>query len=144
MLALPAEGGDVETLRLFDDAFLLAVPASDALPARARVSVTDVDQRRLIFLEEGIACATRRLAFCAASKLAASRRDAAAGLGATSLATVMQMVANGYGVTLLPEVAAETEGRDARVKLLRFTAPEPARTVGLAWRRSSPRSRYAG
>ena len=141
MLALPAEGGDVETLRLFDDAFLLAVPAGDALPARARVNVTDVDQRRLILLEEGHCLRDQALAFCAAPKFAASRRDAAAGLGATSLATVMQMVANGYGVTLLPEVAAETEGRDARVKLLRFNAPEPARTVGLAWRRTSPRKK---
>ena len=60
-------------------------------------------------------------------------------LGATSLATVMQMVANGYGVTLVPEVAVDVEVRDERVKLLRFTTPEPGRTVGLAWRRTSPR-----
>jgi LysR family hydrogen peroxide-inducible transcriptional activator len=51
----------------------------------------------------------------------------------------MQMVANGYGVTLLPRVALEVEVRDARVKLLRFAAPAPARTVGLVWRRTSPR-----
>ena len=61
------------------------------------------------------------------------------GLGATSLATVMQMVANGYGVTLVPQIAVEVEVRDARVKLLRFASPEPGRTVGLAWRRTSPR-----
>ncbi len=139
MLALPADAADVETLVLFDDAFLLAVPASDARPARARVGVADVDQRRLILLEEGHCLRDQALAFCAAPKLAASNRDAPAGLGATSLATVMQMVANGYGVTLLPEVAVETEGRDARVKLLRFAQPEPTRTIGLAWRRSSPR-----
>jgi len=54
---------------------------------------------------------------------------------------VMQMVANGYGVTLLPEVAAETEARDARVRLLRFAEPQPGRTIGLAWRRTSPRKR---
>jgi len=52
---------------------------------------------------------------------------------------VMQMVANGYGVTLLPEVAAGVEIRDDRVKLVRFAEPEPARTIGLAWRRTSPR-----
>jgi LysR family hydrogen peroxide-inducible transcriptional activator len=51
----------------------------------------------------------------------------------------MQMVANGYGVTLLPEVAVDAEGRDERVKLLRFNAPQPARTIGLAFRRTSPR-----
>jgi LysR family hydrogen peroxide-inducible transcriptional activator len=141
MLALPVEGAELETLALFDDAFLLAVPAADALPARTRVGVEDVDQRRLILLEEGHCLRDQALAFCAAPKLAASSRDAPAGLGATSLATVMQMVANGYGVTLLPEVAVDAEARDARVKLLRFSVPEPARTVGLAWRRTSPRKK---
>ena len=61
------------------------------------------------------------------------------GLGATSLATVMQMVANGYGVTLVPQVAVDVEVRDERVKLLRFAPPQPGRTIGLAWRRTSPR-----
>jgi LysR family hydrogen peroxide-inducible transcriptional activator len=51
----------------------------------------------------------------------------------------MQMVANGYGVTLLPEVTARVEVRDSRVKLFRFAEPEPVRTIGLAWRRTSPR-----
>ena len=51
----------------------------------------------------------------------------------------MQMVANGYGVTLLPQIAVDVELRDERVKLLRFADPEPGRTIGLAWRRTSPR-----
>jgi LysR family hydrogen peroxide-inducible transcriptional activator len=134
MLALPADGADVETLPLFDDRFLLAVPAGEKLPARGRVGVADVDQSRLILLEEGHCLRDQALAFCATS-----RRDQPAGLGATSLATVMQMVANGYGVTLLPEVAVDAELHDARVKLLRFAEPQLARTIGLAWRRTSPR-----
>jgi LysR family hydrogen peroxide-inducible transcriptional activator len=48
-------------------------------------------------------------------------------------------VANGYGVTLLPRVAVDVEVRDERVKLLRFAEPAPGRTIGLAWRRTSPR-----
>jgi LysR family transcriptional regulator, hydrogen peroxide-inducible genes activator len=134
MLALPAEGADVETLPLFTDAFLLAVPADDALQAKTKVDMADVDQRRLILLEEGHCLRDQALAFCATK-----RRDQPAGLGATSLTTVMQMVANGYGVTLVPEVAIDAELRDTRVKLLRFVAPEPGRNVGLAWRRTSPR-----
>ena len=132
MLALPADGADVEILRLFDDPFLLALPAAD--PLRGRVAAEDVDRRRLILLEEGHCLRDQALAFCAAV-----RGDPPATLGATSLATVMQMVANGYGVTLVPEVAAAVEVRDSRVKLLRFVEPEPARTIGLAWRRTSPR-----
>jgi LysR family hydrogen peroxide-inducible transcriptional activator len=134
MLALPADGADVETLTLFDDPFLLAVPSADEPIPQGNVSVADVDQRRLILLEEGHCLRDQALAFCATT-----RRDAPAGLGATSLTTVIQMVANGYGVTLVPEVAAGVEVRDDRVKLLRFAKPEPARTIGLAWRRTSPR-----
>lgn len=134
MLALPAEGADVETLALFDDPFLLAMPAGEESPARARIGVEDVDQRRLILLEEGHCLRDQALAFCATP-----RRDQPAGLGATSLATVMQMVANGYGVTLVPEVAVDVEVRNKRIKLLRFIAPEPSRAIGLAWRRTSPR-----
>jgi LysR family transcriptional regulator, hydrogen peroxide-inducible genes activator len=134
MLALPADGADVETLALFTDAFLLAVPAAEKL--RGRIAIDEVDQRRLILLEEGHCLRDQTLAFCGAP-----RRDEPASLGATSLATVMQMVVNGYGVTLLPEVAADTEGRDARVKLLHFKEPQPGRTIGLAWRRTSPRKK---
>jgi LysR family hydrogen peroxide-inducible transcriptional activator len=135
MLALPAEDADVDTLKLFDDPFLLAVPAADESPLRGRVGIADVDQHRLILLEEGHCLRDQALAFCATR-----RGDAlAARLGATSLATVMQMVANGYGVTLVPEVAADAEAHDERVKLLRFAEPQPGRTVGLVWRRTSPR-----
>ncbi|MFZ0094167.1 MAG: LysR substrate-binding domain-containing protein, partial [Pseudolabrys sp.] len=135
MLALPAEGADVETLKLFDDSFLLAVPAADERPPRGRVGVADVDQHRLILLEEGHCLRDQALAFCATR-----RGDAPpARLGATSLATVIQMVANGYGVTLVPEVAIDAEAHDERVKLLRFAEPQPGRTIGLAWRRTSPR-----
>ena len=134
MLALPVAGAELETLRLFDDPFLLAVPAADLLARQNRIAVKDVNQRRLILLEEGHCLRDQALAFCSSA-----RREPQAGLGATSLATVMQMVANGYGVTLLPQVAADVEARDRRVRLLRFAEPEPARTIGLAWRRTSPR-----
>jgi LysR family hydrogen peroxide-inducible transcriptional activator len=134
MLALPVADPEIETLRLFDDAFLLAVPADDPLPRTTRVDARKIDQRRLILLEEGHCLRDQALAYCATA-----RHEMPMSLGATSLATIMQMVANGYGVTLVPEVAVDAELRDERVKLLRFTAPEPGRTIGLAWRRTSPR-----
>jgi LysR family hydrogen peroxide-inducible transcriptional activator len=131
MLALPLPDAELETMRLFDDAFLLAVPARDPLARREPVNI---DQQRLILLEEGHCLRDQALAYCATA-----RHEMPLSLGATSLATVMQMVASGYGVTLVPEVAVDVEVRDERVKLLRFIAPEPGRTVGLAWRRTSPR-----
>lgn len=134
MMALPISEKEIEAIKLFDDAFLLAVPAVDPRPETARVFAQDIDPRRLILLEEGHCLRDQALAYCAAQ-----RRDGAVGLGATSLATVMQMVANGYGVTLVPQVAVDVEVRDERVKLLRFAAPAPGRLVGLAWRQTSPR-----
>jgi len=59
--------------------------------------------------------------------------------GASSLTTVMQMVAGGYGVTLIPQIAADVERRDERVKFLRLQNPQPGRSIGLAFRRTSPR-----
>ena len=132
MLALPADGHEIETIRLFDDPFLLAVPAADERAENARVSAKDIDPQQLILLEEGHCLRDQALAYCANVQ-----RDVS--LGATSLATVMQMVANGYGITLLPRVAVDVEVRDERVKLLRFSEPAPGRTIGLAWRRTSPR-----
>jgi LysR family transcriptional regulator, hydrogen peroxide-inducible genes activator len=134
MLALPVVDAEIETIRLFDDPFLLAVPAEDPLPETTRVSARQIDQQRLILLEEGHCLRDQALAYCATA-----RQEMPLSLGATSLATVMQMVASGYGVTLVPQVAVDVEVRDQRVKLLRFTAPEPGRTIGLAWRRTSPR-----
>jgi LysR family transcriptional regulator, hydrogen peroxide-inducible genes activator len=134
MLALPLPDAEIESIRLFDDAFLLAVPANDPLPRNARVNPREIDQQRLMLLEEGHCLRDQALAYCATA-----RHEMPLSLGATSLATVMQMVANGYGVTLVPEVAIDVEVRDERVKLLRFTSPGPGRTVGLAWRRTSPR-----
>jgi len=132
LLALPVQDAEIESIRLFDDPFLLAVPATDNRPETMRVSADDIDRKRLILLEEGHCLRDQALAFCASV-----HGDVA--LGATSLATVMQMVANGYGITLLPRVAVDVELRDERVKLLRFTEPMPGRTVGLGWRRTSPR-----
>jgi len=133
LLALPLDEGEIESVALFDDPFLLAVPAGEARVNGSRVHPRDIDQERLILLEEGHCLRDQALAFCGAAP-----RDAPAGLGATSLSTVMQMEASGYGVTLLPKIAVD-QLRDERVKVLRFRDPEPVRSIGLAWRRTSPR-----
>lgn len=135
LLALPVEKADAETLPLFEDRFLLAVSADDPLPERARVTAHDVGERLLLLLEEGHCLRDQALAYCGET-----RGDTNNGFLATSLATIMQMVASGYGITLLPEVAVDVELRDSRVKLLRFADPQPNRCVGLIWRRTSPRT----
>jgi LysR family hydrogen peroxide-inducible transcriptional activator len=152
MLALPLDQPEIETFGLFEDAFVLAVAADHPHAALESIDARALDREPLILLEEGHCLRDQALAYCAGARRKAgtandagprgersARRDQAISLGATSLSTVMQMVANGYGVTLLPEVAIAVEARDPRIKLLRFTEPEPGRTIGLAFRRTSPR-----
>ncbi len=138
LLALPVGEPDIGMIELFEDLFLLAVPADDPRVESRRVAVDYIDQSRLILLEEGHCLRDQALAFCAT---AARSRNSSGGtaFGASSLTTVMQMVANGYGVTLIPQIAADVERRDGRVKFLRLENPQPGRSIGLVFRRSSPR-----
>jgi LysR family hydrogen peroxide-inducible transcriptional activator len=136
MLALPVGEPDIDTIAMFEDLFLLAVPASDPRSEVTRVAAVDIDQSRLILLEDGHCLRDQALAFCAT---ATRGRTGGTVFGASSLNTVMQMVAGGYGVTLIPQIAADVERRDERVKFLRLENPQPGRSIGLAFRRTSPR-----
>lgn len=141
LLALPVGIRDLETIALFDDEFLLAVPADDPRPESATVAVDEIDQSRLILLEDGHCLRDQALAFCATARNRAINISGAgtATFGASSLTTVIQMVAGGYGVTLIPQIAADVERRDNRVKFLRMRRPQPGRTIGLVFRKTSPR-----
>jgi LysR family hydrogen peroxide-inducible transcriptional activator len=59
-------------------------------------------------------------------------------LDASSLSTLVQMVSAGMGVTLIPEMAVAVETRSAPVSVARFEDPQPARTIGMIWRKTSP------
>jgi LysR family hydrogen peroxide-inducible transcriptional activator len=139
MLALPLGESDIDTLGLFDDLFLLAVPASDPRPCDRAVAARDIDQSRLILLEDGHCLRDQALAFCATIPRGPASGATGMTFGASSLTTVMQMVAGGFGVTLIPQIAADVEARDDRVKFLRLEEPQPGRSIGLAFRRTSPR-----
>ncbi|MDB5607515.1 MAG: transcriptional regulator, LysR family [Bradyrhizobium sp.] len=139
MLALPVGEPDIDTMALFEDLFLLAVPADDPRAETTRVAAEDIDQSRLILLEDGHCLRDQALAFCATAARGRASGVGGTAFGASSLTTVMQMVANGYGVTLIPQIAADVEQRDDRVKLLRLQNPQPGRSIGLAFRRTSPR-----
>lgn len=60
---------------------------------------------------------------------------------ASSLNTLIQMVAGGIGITLLPRLSLEVEApQPSRIVILPFRKPEPSRTIGLVWRTTSPRA----
>ncbi len=134
LIALPIDDPEVETLHLFDDKFILAAPATKA--NRSRTAVADVlSHEKLLLLEEGHCLRDQALSFC--RMMTPEARES---FGASSLATIVQMVAHGYGVTLLPEIAVASEvHRRNDIRLLRFAPPEPKREIGLVWRKTSPR-----
>ena len=139
ILALPLGEPDIDTTALFEDLFLLAVPSDDPRPESACIAASEIDQSRLILLEDGHCLRDQALAFCATAARGRAGGAAGTAFGASSLTTVMQMVAGGYGVTLIPQIAADVERRDDRVKFLRLKNPQPGRSIGLAFRPTSPR-----
>ena len=132
MLALPIAESELEAMPLFDDPFLLAVPAGDPHSKSERVNVDDIDRERLILLEEGHCLRDQALAYCGNG----GRRD---GARCHEPCDCDADGGNGYGVTLVPQVAVDVEVRDERIKLLRLVPPQPGRTIGLVWRQTSPR-----
>lgn len=141
MLALPVSEPSLVEHALFDEEFLLVRHASAAdLPIPP---LTELPQAPLLLLEEGHCFRDQAIAVC---KLAPGAAGDRAGeiMEGSSLSTLVQMVGAGIGVTLIPEMAAEVEGRSAPVVLHRLPAPRPGRRIGLVWRRSNPLSdRYA-
>ncbi len=136
VLSLPLDEPEIETLRLFDDRFLLALPAAHPSAGRADCTARLLTEERLLLLEEGHCLRDQTLSYCRPVD-----RGALASFGASSLSTIIQMVVNGLGITVLPEISLPFEVHDSRIALLRFPPPEPTRAVALAWRRSSPRKR---
>lgn len=135
-LALPVADRGIRTIEIGEDPFLVAVPANRANRFAQPVPAKRLEAERLILLEEGHCLRDQALAFCER----AEARDLAQ-LGATSLATLLRMVAGGLGVTLVPQSAVAAERRAGGIAFLPFVEPAPARTLALAFRASSSRIR---
>jgi LysR family transcriptional regulator, hydrogen peroxide-inducible genes activator len=136
LLALPLDYPDIETTKLFEDRFLLAMPRNRRISSRIRATTDLMKEDRLLLLEEGHCLRDQALAFCELRRV-----ENVDTFGASSLSTLVQMVSNGMGLTLLPEISIDHETRHGGIRLMRFAEPEPMRTLGLAWRSTSPRKR---
>jgi LysR family hydrogen peroxide-inducible transcriptional activator len=135
LLALPYPGDNVETMHLFEDEFVFACPGDHALAHAEHVCTADLRQQDLLLLEDGHCLRDHALEAC---KLSDS--DLSIPYQATSLNTIVQMVANGIGVTLLPQMALDAKilsGTGVRTRL--FHEHNVARSIGLMWRHKSPR-----
>lgn len=137
LLALPYACGDVTVEPLFEDRLFLAFPHGEMPASPAPIQPADIDETRLLLLEDGHCLKDHALAACNRPEL----RAEATMLG-TSLHTMVQMVDNGLGVTMLPEIALTAGILDhTQVAARPLDADHPSRTIALAWRRASPRER---
>ena len=132
--ALPLDFPGLVKEELFEDRFFLAVPADDPGFAAPPVPPESPALERLMLLEEGHCLREQALSVCGSVKPVAM-----ASYGATSLTTLLQMVAHGLGVTLIPEMAKGPASDMRDLKILPFMEPMPSRKVCLAWRRNSQR-----
>ena len=136
LLALPYSCGDVESAELFEDRLMVAFPpgASEGLPAV--VTPSAIDEDKLLLLEDGHCLKEHVLSACNRPELRAE-----ASILGTSLHTLVQMVDNGLGMTLIPQMAYDAgilEGTGVVARPL--DADHPTRTIALVWRRGSPRA----
>lgn len=139
LIALPWEASGVETMDLGDDEFLLVAPTGHTLTERNDLKSTDLLDEDVLLLEDGHCLRDHALSIC---RLPSKRGGA--DVTATSLPTLVHMVAGGLGVSLLPKLAIDagvTSGADVDLKA--FETPLIGRRIGIAWRTGSPRASEA-
>jgi len=135
VLALPVDEEGFDTCELYEEPFLVAVPAGHRFAEETAVNPAELNGEKLLLLEDGHCLRDQALEVC--SLLAV---DEETDFRATSLETLRQMVGSGLGITLLPKLAAEGPFAASETLVTRpFTNPQPGRTVGTVWRRSSTR-----
>lgn len=136
ILALPYEHDGIDSEIFMQDPFYCALPPKHPLARKKAIRNADLFDENLLLLEEGHCLRDHALAACSWPKNKTSDEFAA-----TSLATIVQMVANGLGLTLLPEMAVRsgiTQGTG--LKNIPLDHESPARDIGLVWRKTSGRS----
>lgn len=139
LIALPYEAHGVATARIADDEFLFLGPENHPLAKRNDLSPEHLKTEDVLLLEDGHCLREHALSAC---RISPGRRSA--DVSATSLHTLVQMVAGGMGVTLLPKIAAEGgAAAGAHVTLLPFAEPLVGRSIGIAWREGGQREEEA-
>ncbi|WP_019279663.1 hydrogen peroxide-inducible genes activator [Rhizobium grahamii] len=133
--ALPLDIEGIQTRPLFTDRFFMAVADNGEAVLTSPLTEHEVNVDRLLLLEEGHCLRDQALAVCSAGK------RSLVNFGATSMATLLQMVSHDMGMTLIPEMAIPTETSRNSIRIVPFTDPQPSREIGLAWRRSNHRGK---
>lgn len=135
LIALPAETSGVTEIPIYDEDFVLALPPSHPLAGKRRVPPTALAQLPLLLLDEGHCLRDQTLELCRKAGV----RAELANTRAASLATAVQCVTGGLGVTLIPQSAVSVEAGRSQLGLAQFANPRPGRRIGLVFRSSSGR-----
>jgi LysR family hydrogen peroxide-inducible transcriptional activator len=136
LLALPLEDRELESLALFVEPFWVAYPPGHRLETMAEIREADLTGANLLLLAEGHCLRDQALSLCRGAARTAGPGD----LRATSLETLRQMVAAGYGCTLLPALAVRGQRRrNAPLDARPLELPRAEREIGIVFRRSFPR-----
>jgi LysR family hydrogen peroxide-inducible transcriptional activator len=140
LLALPCACGPSDTLAIARDEFVAALPADHPLARHDVVPTTALASERLLLLEDGHCLRDQALSACGFAR-GEDPPEPTEGFAATSLHTLVQMVAGGLGITLLPRIAVESGIADgANIALRPLSGAGAWRTLGLAWRSNAPRA----
>jgi LysR family hydrogen peroxide-inducible transcriptional activator len=135
LIALPVDVGGITAVGVYDEDFVLALPPGHPLSGKRRVSPAALAQLPLLLLDEGHCLRDQALDICHNAGVRAELADTRA----TSLATAVQCVTGGLGVTLIPQTAVAVEAERSRLGLAYFVAPRPGRRIGLVFRSTSGR-----
>jgi LysR family hydrogen peroxide-inducible transcriptional activator len=127
----PQHGPRLVSQSLFDDPFVLATSSGE--PAGEPISLASLAPERILLLDEGHCFRDQTIAACRLDSDPAARTFAA-----TSLSTIVEFVANGQGVTLLPQIALRKEATDPRIAIHRLVSPGAGRVLSLVWREATP------
>ncbi len=128
LLAFPFDTPGMDQITIYEEPFVLACPKG-AWAGHNPARITDLENHTLLLLEEGHCLRDHALAACNLQP----RRERQT-FSATSLSTLIQMVGHGYGITLLPEMAANSV--PDTMEMIPFSKPAPMRQIGLAWRKN--------
>lgn len=133
ILALPVHDDTLHAEFLFEEPFLLAVPAEHPLASKSALKLSELEDESLLLLEDGHCLRDQALEVC---HMAGAGEKS--GFRATSLETLRQMVASGVGITLLPVLAVQPPVAQAgNLRLIEFRGRAPSRRIAMLWRRSS-------
>jgi LysR family hydrogen peroxide-inducible transcriptional activator len=135
LVAVPYDLGDVETLQIAEDPIVVAMPRNHPLGHHKVVNRDDLAREQVLLIEDGHCLRSHSLQAC---RIVNPVRNEV--FQATSLRTLVQMVAANLGITLIPQIAVDSELASTRNVVIRPLSPDrPYRTLVLAWRPTSSR-----